>query len=39
MRGRHEHGTDPFLMPPLMDGIHSKRSSLNDERINRTTFP
>jgi hypothetical protein len=28
LEGEARNGTSPFLMPPLMDGIHSKRSSL-----------
>jgi hypothetical protein len=35
----HEHGTNPFLMPPLMDGIRSKRSSQKDGQINMIIFP
>jgi hypothetical protein len=36
LKGRHEHGTSPLLMLPLMDVIPSRRNSLRDGKINRT---
>jgi len=32
----HEHGTSPFRMLPLMDGIPSRRNSLKDGQTHRT---